>query len=260
MDLGLTGKRAIVMASSKGLGFACANALAREGVELVINGRTGPDVEAAAEALRREHGVEVTPIIADATSEAGRSALLAACPAPDILVLNGGGPKPAKFTDIDQAGWEETMHNQFVSPLMMVRAIIDGMAARKFGRIIAITSAMVKTPNPLMTLSHGPRISLTTVLKATSREYVKHNVTINQMLPERINTDRQKQMAQYMVDNMGVASTEEAYHQIAMSIAAERLGTPEEFGDACAFLCSAQAGFICGQNLQLDGGSYEGVF
>jgi 3-oxoacyl-[acyl-carrier protein] reductase len=259
MDLGLKGRNAIVLASSKGLGFACAKALVSEGVNVVINGRTANDVNAAAKQLTDAFDVTVTPVVADATTDAGRAALLKACPEPDILVLNGGGPPPTKFTDIDQSGWEATMHNQFVSPLMFVRDVVEGMAARKFGRIIAITSAMVKTPHPLMTLSHAPRIGLTTVLKAISRDYVEHNVTINQMLPERINTDRQKQMAQYLVDTKGI-TTEQAYAEIAASIAANRLGTPEEFGEACAFLCSANAGYICGQNLQLDGGSYEGVF
>jgi 3-oxoacyl-[acyl-carrier protein] reductase len=259
MDLGITGRRAILLASSRGLGRACAESLAREGVHLVINGRTADDVELAVTELRAAHGVEVTGVVGDSTITEVQNALLAACPGPDIVLLNGEGPTPALFDSITEEQWAETAQRTMISPIQLVQRVVPGMCDRGFGRIVAISSAMVKSPNAVMSLSHGPRLGLTGLLKGLSKDVAKHNVTVNQLLPERFDTGRQQQMAELAVAIRGITFEEARAEQVA-TIAARRLGRPEEFGDAFAFLCSAQAGYISGQNLQLDGGSYEGVF
>ncbi len=259
MDLGIAGRRALVCASSRGLGRACARALAAEGVEVVVNGRDAARLEATAEEIRRESGVGVTAVVADLCTEEGRSALLAACPDPDMLVNNNGGPPPGRFEDWDHARWLAALEANLLAPMLMIRAVIGGMRARRFGRIVNVTSAMVKAPHAAMGLSTAARSALTAVCKGLSREVARDNVTINHLLPERIDTDRQRFMAELRAKTGGV-SVEQAYAEMAASIAAGRLGTPEEFGAACAFLCSAHAGFVSGQNLQIDGGSYPGVF
>lgn len=259
MDLGIAGRSAILIASSRGLGRACAESVAREGVNVIINGRTEADVTQAVEELRAAYDVTVTGVVADATTSEGRAALLAACPAPDIVLLNGEGPSPALFDTLSEEQWAETAQRSMIAPLMFVQSVLPGMCERGFGRIVAISSAMVKSPNPLMSLSHGPRLGLTGVLKGLSKDVVKHNVTINQLLPERFDTGRQRQMAELAMLIKGI-TYEEARAEMIATIKAGRLGRPEEFGDAFAFLCSANAGYMSGQNLQLDGGSYEGVF
>ena len=259
MDLGIAGRSAILVASSRGLGRACAESIAREGADVVINGRNATDVETAVAELRAAHGVTVTGVVADATTAQGREALLAACPAPDIVLLNGEGPTPAMFDTLSEQQWADTAQRSMIAPLLFVQAVLPGMCERGFGRIVAISSAMVKSPNPLMSLSHGPRLGLTGVLKGLSKDVVKHNVTINQLLPERFDTGRQRQMAELAMAIKGI-TYEEARAEMIATINAGRLGRPEEFGDAFAFLCSANAGYLSGQNLQLDGGSYEGVF
>ena len=259
MDLGIAGRSAILIASSRGLGRACAESVAREGVNVVINGRTEADVTTAVDELRAAYGVTVTGVVADATTAEGRTALLAACPAPDIVLLNGEGPSPALFDTLSEQQWAETAQRSMIAPLMFVQSVLPGMCERSFGRIVAISSAMVKSPNPLMSLSHGPRLGLTGVLKGLSKDVVKHNVTINQLLPERFDTGRQRQMAELAVLIKGI-TYDEARAEMIATIKAGRLGRPEEFGDAFAFLCSANAGYMSGQNLQLDGGSFEGVF
>jgi 3-oxoacyl-[acyl-carrier protein] reductase len=259
MDLGLSGRSAILMASSRGLGRACAESLAREGVHVVINGRTEADVHQTCDDLSGSYGITATPVVGDATTTAVHDALLEACPEPDMVLLNGEGPIPQAFGDIDAATWEDELRRTMVSPLLFVQRVIPGMQERKFGRIVAISSAMVKSPNPLMSKSHGPRLGLTGVLKGLSKTAVAHNVTINTMLPERFDTGRQEQMAK-MVMELGGLTYDEARAQQVASINAGRLGRPEEFGDTFAFVCSAQASFMSGQALQLDGGSYEGVF
>jgi len=258
MDLGLTGRRAIVCASSRGLGKACARALAAEGVAVVVNGRDPERLAATADEIRAATGAPVTAVAADISTEEGRTALLAACPEPDILVNNNGGPSPGRFEDQDHAAWLAALEANLLAPVLLIRAVIGGMRARRFGRIVNITSAMVKAPHSLMGLSTAARSALTAVCKGLSREVAADNVTINNLLPERIDTDRQRFMAE-LRSTMGGISLEEAYAEMAASIAAGRLGTPEEFGAACAFLCSAQAGYVSGQNLQLDGGSYPGL-
>jgi 3-oxoacyl-[acyl-carrier protein] reductase len=259
MDLGIAGRRALVCASSAGLGRACARALAAEGVAVVMNGRDPARLEASAEAIRRETGAQVSAVVADLNTEAGRERLLAACPDPDILVNNNAGPPPGRFEDWDHARWLAALEANLLAPVLMIRGVIGGMRARRFGRIVNITSAMVKAPHPAMGLSTAARSALTAVCKGLSKEVARDNVTLNNLLPERIDTDRQRFMAELRAKSGGV-TLEEAYAEMAASIAAGRLGTPEEVGAACAWLCSAQAGFVSGQNLSLDGGSYPGVF
>ncbi len=258
MDLGIQGKAAIVCASSKGLGKACAQALAREGVDVTLNARGRDALEATAKQIGEATGVAVQCVVGDIATEETRALLLEACPRPDILVNNNGGPRPGRFQDWDHAAWTEALEANMLAPILMIRGVIDGMVERNFGRIINITSAMVKAPFAPMGLSTGARTGLTSVSKALSREVARSNVTINNLLPERIDTDRQRYMAEMRAKLSGM-SVEAAYEEMRGTIAAGRLGQPEEFGDACAFLCSAQAGYISGQNLQLDGGSYPGV-
>ena len=258
MDLDIRGRRAIVCAASRGLGKACATALGREGVALTINARDRAALEATAAAIRSETGVPVDVVAGDIGDAATRAALLEACPAPDILVNNNGGPPPGRFQDWDRAAWTRALDGNMLAPLDMIRAVVDGMVERRFGRIINITSAMVKAPQAPMGLSCGARAGLTSACKALSQQVAWANVTINNLLPERIDTDRQVQMAQLAAAVNGI-TVEEAYARIRANIPAGRLGEPAEVGDACAFLCSGRAGFITGQNLQLDGGAYPGL-
>jgi 3-oxoacyl-[acyl-carrier protein] reductase len=259
MDLGIAGRRAVVAASSAGLGFACAQSLAREDVHVVINGRDQQRLDAAASQLRSESNVSVEAVVGDIADPSTRAALLAACATPDIVVTNNGGPPPGRFSQWDRDAWIAAVDANMLAPLLLIRDVVDGMVERRFGRIVNITSAMVAAPVGAMGLSSAARTGLTSALKGLSREVAAANVTINNLLPERIDTGRQRQMAELAVAVKGIA-LEEAYAEIAATIAAGRLGRPEEVGDACAFLCSAQAGYISGQNLHLDGGSYAGLF
>jgi 3-oxoacyl-[acyl-carrier protein] reductase len=259
VDLGIAGKKAIICGASKGLGRACAMSLAREGVSLTINARGVEALEATAAEIRGDSGAVVRAVAGDITAEATRQALLEACPEPDILINNNAGPPPGRFQDWDRDAWTGALTANMLAPLEMIRAVIDGMVDRRFGRIVNITSAMVKAPQAPMGLSAGARAGLTSACKALSLQVAWANVTINNLLPERINTDRQAQMAQLSAAINGI-SVEEAYERICTSIPAGRLGRPEEVGEACAFLCGGHAGFITGQNLQLDGGAYAGLF
>lgn len=258
MDLGIRGRRAIVCASSKGLGKACAIALAREGAEVTINSRDADHLAAARREIEETTGACVRSVVGDIGEQATRDALVEACPQPDILVTNNGGPMPGRFQDWDRDAWIAAFDANMLAPAMMIRAVAGGMVERRFGRIVNILSAMVKAPLAPMGLSSGARTGLMSFCKGVSREVASANVTINNLLPERIDTERQRFMAG-MVAAMKGQTLEQAYDDIRSSIAAGRLGTPAEFGDACAFLCSAQAGYISGQNLQLDGGSYVGI-
>jgi 3-oxoacyl-[acyl-carrier protein] reductase len=230
VDLGIRGRAAIVCGSSRGLGRACAEALAREGVDVVINGRTAEAVQATAAQLSDAYGVSATPVVADVDTVDGRAALLAACPSPDLLVTNNAGPRPADFASTDLDAWRAALESNMLAPILLVQAVIDGMRARRFGRIVNITSAMVKSPNPLMTLSVGARTGLTGVAKALSRDVVRDNVTINNLLPERFDTDRQRYMAELVMQIGGITWDEARAQQVA-SIAAGRLGEPSELGD-----------------------------
>ena len=258
MDLGLTGKRALVCASSQGLGYACAFALAREGAHVVINGRDEAKLAAARDRIAGETGGTVTAVAADLGDAEARRALIAAAGEVDILVNNNAGPPPGSFANWDEAAWLSAINANLLPALMLIRAVLPGMQARKFGRIVNITSAMVKTPVAPMGLSTAARTALTAACKALVPEVAADNVTINSLLPERFDTERQQQMARLAMAMKSI-TYEEARAEIARSIAARRFGRPEELGDACAFLCSAQAGFISGQQLQMDGGSYRGL-
>ncbi|MCE9648456.1 MAG: SDR family oxidoreductase [Parvibaculum sp.] len=258
MDLGLSGRKAIICASSRGLGKACAAALAREGVDVVINGRDVERLEIAAKEISRTAKGAVTPVAADINTAEGRAKLISACPQADILVNNNEGPPPGAFQQWDETQWQAALDANLLAPVFMIKALIEGMKQRRFGRIVNITSAMVKAPRSPMGLSTAARSGLTAICKGLSVDAAPFNVTINNMLPERFDTDRQKQMAELAMAFKKI-TYEEARAEIAQSIAAKRMGDPAEFGDACAFLCSAQAGFISGQNLQLDGGSYPGL-
>jgi 3-oxoacyl-[acyl-carrier protein] reductase len=258
MDLGIKGRKAIVCASSKGLGKACAKALAREGCAVFVNARNAGGLAEAVAEIAEATGARVTAVAADITTEAGRASLIAACPQADILVNNNAGPPPGKLADWDHAAWLGALEANMLAPALLIRALVPGMQARKFGRIVNITSAMVKSPGPEMGLSTAARTGLTALSKSVSRSCAPDNVTINNLLPYRIDTDRQRFFARRMMQQKGI-TMEEARAEIGRGVAAGRMGTPEEFADACAFLCSAQAGFISGQNLQLDGGSYVGL-
>lgn len=258
MDLGITGKKALLTASSRGLGKACAIALAREGVDVTINGLSEDNLDAAAAEIS-ELGVEVTAVAADINTTEGRDQLLAACPDPDILVNNNWGPPPGDWLSFGYDDWLAAVEANMLTPIMMIKAVIPAMQARRFGRIVNITSQMVKSPFSVMGLSAGARAGLTAACKALSRQVAKDNVTINNLLPERIDTERSRFMARSRAAASGM-TYEQARQEIVDSIAAGRLGTPEEFGLACAFLCSAHSGYVSGQNLQLDGGSYRGTF
>jgi len=253
LNLGITGKTALICASSQGLGLACAQSLAREGVKVILNGRNEEKLAEAAQSIAGARW-----IAADQTTQAGREALISGAGDVDVLVNNNAGPPPGVLADWDEAAILGAVNANMLPAIQLMRAFIPGMRQRKFGRIINITSAMVKSPHYVMGLSTSARAGLTAISKAISKDVVIDNVTINNLLPERIDTPRQEFMAQRIMAQQGV-DREEARRQIADTIAAKRFGLPVEFGDACAFLCSVQAGFISGQNLQLDGGSYEGL-
>jgi len=258
MDLGLKGKKAIVCASSKGLGRACAMALAREGVTVVINSRTKEVLEATAAEIRNETGVAVTPVACDVTTDAGRAEVLAACPDPDILVNNAGGPPPGDFRDWDRDDWIKAIDANMLTPIFLIKATVDGMIERKFGRIVNITSGAVKAPIEILGLSNGARAGLTGFIAGLARKTVRHNVTINNLLPGPFDTDRLRQTMAGAAKAAGKTVDEIAAARAGANPAG-RFGRPDEFGHACAFLCSAQAGFITGQNLLLDGGAFPGT-
>ena len=258
MDLGIRGKTALVCAASKGLGKGCAASLAREGVNLVITARGREALEATAEELRA-FKVKVTAVAGDITTEEGRKSALAACPAPDILINNAGGPPPGDFREWDREAWVKALDANMITPILLIRAVVDGMIARKFGRIVNITSAAVKNPIPELGLSNGARTGLTGFVAGLSRRTVRNNVTINGLLPGPFDTDRLRGNFEHNAKASG-KSVEEVRRSRADSNPSGRFGTAEEFGDACAYLCSAQAGYITGQNLLMDGGAYPGTF
>ena len=258
MDLGVNGKKAIVCASSKGLGKACAKALMEEGVSVVINARGEEQLSEAYKELSKIDKDRVSMVVADLNTEEGREKIVESCPDADILINNNNGPPPVNFLDTDKDAWLEALESNMLAAIFMIQALLPGMKQRKFGRIINITSAMVKSPHPMMSLSTSARTGLTAFSKGLSKEVAKDNITINNLLPERFDTDRQVFMTEMLMKNQNI-SRDEARSQIASSIAANRFGKPEELGATCAFLCSQQASFISGQNIQLDGGSYEGL-
>ena len=258
MDLGISGRKALVCASSQGLGYACALALAQEGCEVFINGRDEERLRKAQRSLRESSGATVHAVRGDLNTESGRAALLVACPQPDILVNNNAGPPPGELADWDHAAWLAALESNLLAAALLLREVLPGMRARGFGRIVNITSAMVKTPHAAMGLSTASRAALTALSKALSRDAIADNVTINNLLPERFDTARQEFMAQRLMREQGL-DRDAARRQIVQTVPAGRFGQPHEFGAACAFLCSAHAGFTTGQNLQLDGGAYAGL-
>jgi 3-oxoacyl-[acyl-carrier protein] reductase len=259
MDLGIKGRRAIVCASSKGLGKACAVSLAREGVDLVIVARTAETLDATAKEIRDVTGVKVTAVATDITTPQGRAAALAACPEPDILINNAGGPPPGNFREWDRDIWIKAVDANMLTPIELIKAVVDGMIARKFGRIVNITSSAVKAPIDVLGLSNGARSGLTGFVAGVARTTVKHNVTINNLLPGSFATDRLLSTIRAQATTRGI-SFEDASAARAATIPAGRFGEPPEFGELCAYLCSAQAAYITGQNFLIDGGAYPGTF
>jgi 3-oxoacyl-[acyl-carrier protein] reductase len=256
LDLGISGRKAIVCASSKGLGRACAMALGRAGVDLVITARTGDALEHTAEEIRRTTGARVTTAAGDITTEAGRQAALAACPAPDILVNNAGGPPSGDFREWEIDEWQKAVNANMLTPIMLIKAVVDGMCERKFGRIVNITSASVKSPIPLLGMSNGARTGSTGFVAGLARQVARYNVTINNLLPGPFMTDRYRSLAEAEARRQNVA-VEDVLARQGSATPAGRIGDPEEFGAACAFLCAASSGFIVGQNLLLDGGAFN---
>ncbi|WP_349599605.1 SDR family oxidoreductase [Azospirillum argentinense] len=258
MDLGIAGRRAIVCAASKGLGKACALALAREGVAVTITARGRDLLEAAAEEIRKETGATVTTAVGDIATEEGRAAALAACPDPDILVNNAGGPPPGDFRDWERDDWVRAVEANMLAPIFLIKATVDGMIGRRFGRIVNVTSAAVKAPIPILGLSNGARAGLTGFVAGLSRQTVRHNVTINNLLPGPFETDRLRATMEGGAKANNRSLDEEMDLRRAGNPSG-RFGDPAEFGAACAFLCSAHAGFMTGQNVLLDGGAYAGT-
>ncbi len=259
MDLGIRGKTALVCAASKGLGKGCAMSLAREGVNVVITARGKEALEAIAEEIRKASGVKVTAIAGDITTAEGRALALKGCPNPDILVNNAGGPPPGDFRNWSREDWLKALDANMLTPIELIKAVVDGMIGRKFGRIVNITSGAVKMPIPELGLSNGARTGLHGFIAGLSRNTVRHNVTINNLLPGPFDTDRLRSNFAFNAKKLG-KTPEELAKVRAEANPAGRFGTAEEFGDACAYLCSAQSGYITGQNLLLDGGAFPGTF
>jgi 3-oxoacyl-[acyl-carrier protein] reductase len=259
MDLGIKGKRAIVCAASKGLGRACAWSLAREGVDLTICARGKEALDQTANELRQRFGVKVDALALDVTTPDGRARLLAACPQPDILVNNAGGPPPGDFRNWAREDWLKAIDANMLTPIELIKATVDHMIEKKFGRVVNITSSAVKAPLQVLGLSNGARAGLTGFIAGLARQTVKHNVTINNLLPGFFSTDRNRSTLAAIAKDRGI-TVEEALAERVKTIPAGRQGDAAEFGDACAYLCSAQAGFVTGQNFLIDGGAYPGTF
>jgi 3-oxoacyl-[acyl-carrier protein] reductase len=259
MDLGISGRKAIVCASSRGLGKACARALAEAGCEVVVNGRDGKRLEATAAEIAKATGVKVTAIAADVATPEGQKALLAACPAPDILINNNAGPPLRDFRELTRAQMIDGVVANMIVAIELIQKVIEPMSQRKFGRIVNITSGSVKMPLAGLDLSSGARAGLTAFLAGVARTVAGNNVTINNILPGAFDTDRLRGTLSKTAEQKGKSVTQVAADRIA-AIPARRFGDPAEFGAAAAFLCSAQAGYITGQNLLIDGGSFNGAF
>lgn len=253
MDLGIAGKRALVCASSKGLGLGCAQALAAAGVDLVMNARGSEALEAAAEAIRTAHGVKVTTVACDVTTQAGQAQVIEAAQGVDILVTNAGGPPPGLWSDWDRDDFIRALDANMLTPIAFMKALLPGMIDKGWGRVVNITSQSVRAPIPALGLSNAARTGLTGYVAGTSRQVAPFGVTINNLLPGIHATDRANALDGPVAQQKGI-SLEEARAERAATIPARRYGTPEEFGAACAFLCSQHAGFIVGQNLLVDGG------
>jgi 3-oxoacyl-[acyl-carrier protein] reductase len=259
MDFGLRNRTAVVCAASMGLGKACAVALGTEGVKLVIVARRREILERGADEIRSLTDADTVAVAADVTTQDGQDAILAACPNPDILVNNAGGPPAGDFRNWDRGDWIKALDANMLAPIELMKSTIDGMVARRFGRIVNITSHAVKAPIAMLGLSNSARSGLTGFVAGLARANAEHNVTINNLLPGTFDTDRLKSNLQALAASTK-RSTEAVTEDIRSSNPSRRFGRPEEFGATCAFLCSAQAGYITGQNILIDGGSYPGTF
>src|SRR5437588_1641129 len=259
MDLDIAGRTALVCAASKGLGRGCAEALAREGVAVTICARTEANVRQAAAEIGAATGREVRWTACDITTPDGRAQALAACPQPDILVNNAGGPPPGDFREFDRDAWIRALDANMLTPIELIKATIDAMIARRFGRIVNITSSAVKAPIDVLGLSNGARSGLTGFVAGLARSVARHNVTINNLLPGSFDTDRLRSNMTARAKASG-RPLEELMQEARERIPAGRFGTPAEFGAACAFLCSVHAGYVAGQNVLIDGGAYPGTF
>lgn len=261
MDLGIKGKWAVVCAASQGLGYGCARSLAGEGVNVVMNARTESTLNEAADRIRKETGVQVVAVAADITAEAGRRAVLAACPQVDILINNAGGPPPGDFRQFTREDWLNAVEANMLTPIELIKATVDQMTERQFGRIVNITSSAVKAPIEILGLSNGARSGLTGFVAGLARnsKIAGGNVTLNNLLPGRFLTNRLRKNFDAESKRSGRAA-EEVAAGLMKAIPAGRFGDEMEFGQYCAYLCSQQAGYITGQNLLIDGGSYPGTF
>ena len=259
MDLGIKGRKAIICASSRGLGKGCAMALGQAGVSLVLNGRDRSALEATAEEIRRVTGVAVTPVAADISTPEGQAAVLAACPDPDILINNNGGPPHRDFRVLERASILDGVTMNMVTPIELIQKVLDHMSAQRFGRIVNITSISVKMPVAGLDLSSGARAGLTAFVAGIARTVADRNVTINNLLPGYFDTDRLRGSLRLAAQSSG--SSEEAIAaQRAALVPAKRFGSASEFGQTCAFLCSVHAGYITGQSILMDGGLYPSTF
>ncbi len=254
MDLGIRGRKAIVCASSRGIGRGCAVALAEAGCEIVANGRDASTLARTADAIRKAYGVKVTEVVGDVSLPDVQAALIAACPDADILVNNNGGPPRRDFRELDRKAIMDGVIGNMITPIELVKAVIDGMAERGFGRIVNITSLSVYVPIPGLDVSSGARAGLTSFLSGVARTVAARNVTINNLLPGKIDTDRLKGAFPSDIPE------DERKRRLAADVPAKRLGTAEEMGQICAFLCSVHAGYLTGQNIPVDGGSYVSAF
>jgi 3-oxoacyl-[acyl-carrier protein] reductase len=259
MDLGIAGRKAVVCASSRGLGFACAKALAQAGCEVVINGRSAEKLAAAAAELKKATGAKVSPVTADVASAAGQKALFAACPEPDILINNNAGPPFRDFRELDRQKILDGVIANMVVAIELIQKAIDPMIARKFGRIVNITSGSVRMPLAGLDLSSGARAGLTAFLAGVARSVAPSNVTINFVLPGTFETDRFRSNIEATAKKRNI-SYDAAYAERVGSVPAKRIGQPDELGTMTAFLCSAHAGYITGQNILIDGGAFAGAF
>ena len=259
MDLGIAGRKAIVCASSRGLGRACATRLAEAGCKVVINGRDAARLDATAADIRKATGAKVTAVIADVGTKEGQAALFDACPEPDILVANNAGPPFRDFRELDREKMIAGVVGNMIVPVELLQRAIDPMIKNKFGRIVNITSGSVKMPLVGLDLSSGARAGLTAFLAGIARSVAQHNVTINFMLPGPFDTDRLRSNHEQQAKKQGISIDEALKHRMS-TIPARRLGEADEFGATCAFLCSTHAGFITGQNILLDGGIFPGAF
>lgn len=259
MDLGIRDKRALVCGASKGLGRGCAEALAAEGAQVTLVARNAEVLATAAEQIRRATGSIVTAVACDITTAEGRAMALAACPQPDILINNAGGPPTGNFRDWSRDDWIAALDANMLTPIELMKATVDGMMARGFGRIVNITSSAVKAPIDSLGLSNGARSGLTGFVAGLARQTVRHNVTINNLLPGEFDTDRLRSNMLSSAQASG-KNLDEVREARRLRNPAQRFGTPAEFGAICALLCSVHAGYMTGQNILLDGGAYPGTF